>query len=105
MVCWVRAGTILAAQERTRARVEMAQLKQLADRGNDDAPGGPLIDLPKALVDAVLALPPMGRASLAALIAGSLADEVHHAHSVIDELVAATRAPPRRPGVRKRTRS
>ena len=62
-------------------RVEMARLKQLADGGNDDdadAPGGPLMDLPKSLVDAVLTLPPMGRASLAAWIAGSLADEVHH---------------------------
>jgi len=90
-------------------RSEMERLKALAD--GDDVEdlelGGPLSDLPKSLVQAVLALPPMARASLAALIAGSLADEVEHAHSIVDQLAAATRAPkpPRHGGRNKRTRS
>jgi hypothetical protein len=87
-------------------RVEMARLKQLADGANPESDGasGPF-DLPKSLIDAVLALPPMERASLVAVIAGSLAEDVHDAYSVVDELAAASRARRTRHGARKRTRS
>ena len=43
----------------------------------DELEDGPLKDLPKPLVRSVLALDPMQRASLAALIAGSLANVTH----------------------------
>jgi hypothetical protein len=62
-------------------RKEMATLRALAD-GDDpfeeydvDPDDGPMLDLPRPLVEAVLALDPMQRASLAALIARSLAIE------------------------------
>jgi hypothetical protein len=88
----------------------MARLKALAD-GDDvenvDPTAGPLAELPRALVQSVLALPPMARASLAALIAGSLADEVEHARSIVDELATAKRTQkrPRHGGRSKRARS
>jgi hypothetical protein len=94
-------------------RSEMGRLKALADgeesfeQDDDDFGAGPVQNLPKPLVEAVLALPPMARASLAALIAGSLADEVEHARSVVDELATAIRAekPARHSGRAKRARS
>jgi len=92
-------------------RAEMERLKALAegddlfDQHDGAADEGPLKDLPKPLVKSVLALPPIARASLCALIAGSLADEVEHARSMIDELVSAVRAQkPVRHGRGKRAR-
>lgn len=74
------------------------ELRELAD-GDDEG-----VDLPKPLVDAVLALHPIQRASLAAVIAGSLADELEAAHVIIRKLAAQN--PPRGHGGRsKRTRS
>jgi hypothetical protein len=74
---------------------EMERLEALAngdDPDEEDALDDALpADLPKPLVQAVLALPPMSRASLGALIAGSLADEVEHARSVAEQLASATR--------------
>jgi hypothetical protein len=91
-------------------RAEMARLKALADRDDGEElvdAEGPLADLPRSLVNAVLALPPLARASLGAVIAGSLADEVEHARSIIDKLAVATRAHkrPRQGGRGKRVRS
>ena len=79
-------------------RAEMAKLRKLANEGDVDEPdrsAGPGMNLPKSLVQSVLALPPMARASMAALIAGSLADEVEHARSVVQQMVSAARAPTR----------
>lgn len=76
-------------------REEMDHLKAFAD---DDEPfeessaesgGGPMMDLPKQLVRTVLALAPMQRASLGALIAGSLASELVEVRHVAGELVTA----------------
>ncbi|MBV8756110.1 MAG: plasmid pRiA4b ORF-3 family protein [Deltaproteobacteria bacterium] len=79
-------------------RAEMAELKKLANDDDGDElgeSGGMVTDLPKSLVESVLALPPMARASMAALIAGSLADEVEHARSVVQQVMSAARAPKR----------
>lgn len=76
-------------------RAEMAELEKLANEDDGDEPGqsaGLVMDLPKSLVESVLGLPPMARASMAALIAGSLADEVEHARSVVQQVVSAARA-------------
>jgi hypothetical protein len=85
-------------------RSEIARLKALAggdDSSEPDPAGGSLVHLPKALVQSVLALAPMARASLAALIAGSLADEVELARSTVDRLASvARRQPPSRHGDR-----
>lgn len=95
-------------------RSGMDQLRAFAEGDDDlrehsDAASNedPLMDLPKPLVKSVLGLPPMARASLAALIAGSLADEVEHARSMVDELVTAVRlqTPARHTGRSKRSRS
>jgi hypothetical protein len=51
---------------------EMAGLEELANQDREDDPTA----LPRPLVEAVLALDPMRRASLSALIAGSLANEI-----------------------------
>lgn len=71
------------------------ELRELAD-GDDEG-----VDLPKPLVDAVLALHPMQRAALGAMIAGSLADELADALVIINKL-ATQQKPARRS---KRTRS
>jgi hypothetical protein len=55
----------------------MDQLKALAKDDDDDEVGeGPAFGLPKPLIEAVLALEPLQRAALGALIVGSLADEL-----------------------------
>lgn len=64
----------------------MEELRALADGEEVDEDDGMLMDLPKPLVEAVLALPPIQRASLGALIAGSLAEELEHARSMVTEL-------------------
>jgi hypothetical protein len=73
----------------------MENLKALAN-GDDpfeqydvDADDGPMMNLPKPLVQAVLALDPMQRASLGALIAGSLATELVEVRHVAGQLVTA----------------
>jgi hypothetical protein len=80
-------------------QAEMAELEKLANEEEDDDDQGQgaglLTDLPKSLVESVLALPPMARASMSALIAGSLADELEHARSVVQQVVSAARAPKR----------
>ena len=56
---------------------EMDQLKALAEQDDrDDVDDGPAFGLPKPLIEAVLALEPLQRASLAAAIVESLADEL-----------------------------
>lgn len=76
-------------------REEMENLKALANSEDPfeeydvDADDGPLMDLPKPLVQAVLALDPMQRASLGALIAGSLATELVEVRHVAGQLVTA----------------
>jgi hypothetical protein len=69
-------------------REQMEELKALAE-GDGDAIDGPIVSLPEALVDTVLALEPMHRASLAALIAGSLATELVEVRHVAGQLVTA----------------
>jgi len=63
-------------------REKIARLRALAD-GDDrfeeydvDPDDAPMVELPKPLVEAVLALDPIERASLVALIAASLANEI-----------------------------
>jgi hypothetical protein len=65
-------------------RKEMLELKLLAD-GDEDEAADPTA-LPRPLVDAVLALEPMQRASLAAVIAGSLATELLDGRETILDL-------------------
>lgn len=84
-------------------QTEMTELAALAD-GDDSLDAGEDTEglgLPTPLVEAVLALEPMQRASLAALIAGSLANELVDARGVAAQLVSALqqRAPkkPARP--------
>ena len=76
------------------------------DDGMDDREVDEVLDLPKPLVKAVLALEPMQRASLGALIAGSLADELMELRSVVGQLAAKMREH-RKPtrAVRRRARS
>ncbi len=76
-------------------RGKMANLKALAD-GDDpfevydvEVDDSPLLGLPKPLVQAVLALDPMQRASLGALIAGSLATELVEVRHAAGQLVTA----------------
>ncbi len=85
-------------------RGEMKRLEALANGEDEvDLDNGPLADLPTPLVEAVLALPPMARASLGALIAGSLADEVEHARATLEKLATAVRSnTPTRQGRRGR---
>jgi hypothetical protein len=67
---------------------EMKQLKKLADEGGEEPGGpGPEIGLPSQLVEAVLALEPLHRASLAALIAGSLANELLEVRAAAGSLI------------------
>lgn len=70
--------------------------------GEEDPPDvdHSFVDLPRPLVEAVLAMPPHQRAALAAMIAGSLANELEDAMLLLDQHLAATRAPktPRTPG-------
>jgi hypothetical protein len=72
---------------------EMAQLKRLAEEGDDDFDGPDEVDpdtsLPPALVASALGLPPMQRAELVALLAGSLA---HQLTSVVDRMDQMARA-------------
>lgn len=55
----------------------------MSQQGGDE----PMMDLPAALVEAVLELDPMQRASLGALILGSLASELVDARRVATPLV------------------
>ncbi|HEX7702804.1 MAG TPA: plasmid pRiA4b ORF-3 family protein [Kofleriaceae bacterium] len=68
-------------------RKEMVELKSLAD-GDEDEVADPTA-LPRPLVDAVLALEPMQRASLAAVIAGSLANELLDVRETVVTLAAS----------------
>lgn len=94
-------------------RDEMATLRALADADDPfeeddvDPDDGPVVDLPKPLVEAVLALDPMQRASLAALIAGSLANEIIEVTHAASQLVGAMkeRGKKKTRGHRKRSRS
>lgn len=85
----------------------MNELKVMAD-GDDQIDGDDeeALGLPKPLVEAVLALEPMQRASLGALIAGSLANELVEVRTVAGQLVDALKKQhkPARHG-RKRARS
>ncbi|MBA2544382.1 MAG: plasmid pRiA4b ORF-3 family protein [Deltaproteobacteria bacterium] len=88
-------------------REQMEEFRDLADDdGMDDIETDEVLDLPKPLVKAVLALEPMQRASLGALIAGSLADELMELRSVVGQLAAKMREQrkPARAG-RRRARS
>jgi hypothetical protein len=70
--------------------------KQKAVEPDDDLDDGPSTDLPEALVEAVLTLEPMQRASLAAVIAGSLATELlsmqHAANQLLTSMPTKTKA-------------
>ena len=94
-------------------REEIAKLRALAD-GDDpleehdvDPDDGPILDLPKPLVEAVLALDPMQRAALAALIAGSLANEIVEVRHASGQLAGAMKERDKKKtrGHRKRARS
>jgi hypothetical protein len=94
-------------------RQEMATLRALAD-GDDpfeeydvDPDDGPMLELPRPLVEAVLALDPMQRASLAALLAGSLANEIVEVRHAAGQLVGAMKERDKKKtrGHRKRARS
>jgi hypothetical protein len=88
-------------------REGMEDLKAFAE-GDDDVIDGPTMGLPEALVQAVLALEPMQRASLAALIAGSLATELIEVQRVAGQLVTAMKDRDKKKSARthrKRTRS
>jgi hypothetical protein len=94
-------------------REEMATLRALAD-GDDrfeeydvDPDDVPMVDLPKPLVEAVLALDPIERASLAALIAASLANEIVEVRHAASQLAGAMKERDKKKtrGHRKRARS
>jgi Plasmid pRiA4b ORF-3-like protein len=95
-------------------REEMETLRAAAD-GEDpfephdiDPDDDPLLDLPKPLVEAVLALEPMQRASLGALIAGSLANELVEVTQAAGQLMGALQERDKKQGARahrKRARS
>jgi hypothetical protein len=94
-------------------REEMARLRALAD-GDDrfeeydvDPDDAPVVDLPKPLVEAVLALDPMERASLVALIAASLAHEIVAVWDAAGQLAHAMKERDKKKtrGHRKRARS
>ena len=78
-------------------------MTKLAAMANGDEAGDDELDLeendevalPKLLVEAVLALAPMQRASLAAVIAGSLANELLEIHDVARQLAAALKKQPK----------
>jgi hypothetical protein len=55
----------------------------------------PTMGLPKELVDAVLALQPMQRASLSALIAGSLANELLETRAAAGSLLESLKKNPK----------
>lgn len=82
-------------------------IEELEAAGEDDEDvEGPLVDLPPLLLDAVLALDPLRRASLAAIIAGSLADELMDVRRVTEQLIVAMKEDVKKPRApRKRARS
>jgi hypothetical protein len=75
-------------------RDEIENLRALAggddpsDPDDLDAADEAMLGLPKPLIDAVLALDPMQRASLGALIGGSLANELLEVRRAADQLAA-----------------
>jgi hypothetical protein len=78
---------------------EIDEARELAGDSveSDQAAGLPSeIDVPEALVQATLALPPMQRAALGAIIAGSLVDEVVRLDATIGLLQRHAAAPPNR---------
>jgi len=79
-------GRDLRAVENLKALANSDDPFEEYDVDSDD---GPMMDLPKPLVQAVLALDPMQRASLGALIAGSLATELVEVRHVAGQLVTA----------------
>ena len=94
-------------------REEMARLKVFAD-GDDpfeeddvEDADGPVMDLPKSIVKAVLALDPMKRASLGALIAGSLANELVEVRHATAQLLTTLKERGKKTvrGTRRRGRS
>lgn len=86
----------------------MKELKTFAEEGD---PGQDVLrgedvalGLPKSIVDAAMALAPMHRASLIALLAGSLANELDEAEQVVDKLAMIVRAQqPARPTRKRRS--
>jgi hypothetical protein len=72
---------------------EMAELKRLAEEGDDDFDGpdgdDPDTALPPALVASALGLPPVQRAELVALLADSLADELTSAADRMEQMARA----------------
>jgi hypothetical protein len=90
-------------------REEMENLKALADDPSEEydlAPDdGPMMDLPKQLVQTVLSLDPMQRASLTALIAGSLATELVEVRHATGQLVSAMQERDKKTNARKHRRS
>jgi hypothetical protein len=74
-------------------RKEMARMRKLANEAEPDdrlgSDGAESVDLPAGMLKAVLALPPMQRAQLAALISGSLANELLDVAEMASELMAA----------------
>ncbi|MEO6777070.1 MAG: plasmid pRiA4b ORF-3 family protein [Kofleriaceae bacterium] len=88
---------------------EMKQLEELTDQGDDGElfdDDDPRLGLPAPLVDAVLALEPMQRASLSALIAGSLANELLELRTATTGLLETLKTNPKLARAsRRRTRS
>ena len=84
----------------------MGELEKLAHEGGEDELDEPAFRVPKLLVEAVLALDPMQRASLGALIVGSLANELVEVQSLAAQLADGLKRQhkPARSG-RTRTRS
>jgi hypothetical protein len=94
-------------------RDKIARLRALAD-GDDrleeydvDPDDAPMVDLPKPLVEAALALDPIEHASLVALIAASLANEIVEVGHAAGQLVGAMKERDKKKsrGYRKRARS
>ncbi|MBN1612671.1 MAG: plasmid pRiA4b ORF-3 family protein [Polyangiaceae bacterium] len=71
----------------------MAELKRLAEEGDDDFDGPDEVDadtsLPPALVASALGLPPVQRAELVALLAGSLAHQLTSAADRMEQMARA----------------
>jgi hypothetical protein len=80
-------------------RRDMEELKALGERDQPDE--GDTFGLPRPFIEAVLALDPMQCASLAALIAGSLAEELVDVRNAATQLLQNTK-PARRPRTRHR---
>lgn len=93
-----RADRFAVPKKGRGLREDMADLKALAETGElspdaDDDGDDPLAEVPPALIQATLDLPPIKRAALAALLTGSLATELMETLEAANRLLATRERP------------